>query len=276
MLWSTHTHSGQFCTHATSTLREVILRALSLGLTTICLTEHIPRHPADFYPGEETHPLVLTHGDLFAVFAAYHTEACALRDEFADRIQVLVGFEGEWISSSRRTEGVMEELRSKYEFDLWLGSVHHVAGVPIDFTQGEYDRARDMCGGNDEGLAERYFDEQLEMLRGEPPVVAHFDLVRLLAGRKDGDWRGWKGVWERIVRNLKVAKGYGGVLEVNSAALRKGLEDVYPRREVLEEWRGMGGRLTISDDSHGVGQLCTNYGRALEGITGLSHRLRSS
>ncbi|PNS21767.1 hypothetical protein CAC42_1621 [Sphaceloma murrayae] len=269
MLWTCHSHSGQFCTHATSSLREVITAALSRGMTTICLTEHIPRHPAEFYPGEETHALVRHHGSLFALFDAYYAAAVALRSEFADRISVLIGFEGEWISASTTT--IMRELRERYDFDLFLGSNHHVGGVAIDFTVDEYGRARDeVGGGSDEGLAEKYFDEQLDMLKElRPPVVAHFDLVRLLAdeGNRDRDWRGLGQLWWRVKRNLEFVKGYGGVLEVNAAALRKGLEDVYPRREILEEWNAMGGRCTLSDDSHGVGQLCTNYGRALDCIS---------
>ncbi|KAF4553076.1 PHP domain-containing protein [Elsinoe fawcettii] len=263
MLWTTHSHSGQFCTHSTSTLREVILSAISRGINTICLTEHIPRHPPEFYPGEETHPLVLTHGSLFAVFSAYHATALSLRAEFASEIHILIGFEGEWISTSTRTQDIITDLQGRYDFDIWLGSVHHVAGIPIDFTDEDYVRARDKFGG-DEALAEAYFDEQRDMLATKPPVVAHFDLIRLKAGEKDRDWRGMKGCWERIVRNLEIVKGYGGLLEVNSAALRKGLEEAYPRREILEEWRGMGGRVTISDDSHGVEQLCTNYEKALQ------------
>lgn len=141
-----------------------------------------------------------------------------------------------------------------------------MAGVPIDFTDEDFVRAMEVVGGGYEGLAERFFDEQLEMLEEmRPPVVAHFDLVRLKAevGVRDRDWRGWKGVWERVERNLRFVRGYGGVLEVNTAALRKGLEDAYPRREILEAWNGMGGRCTFSDDSHGVDQICTNYGKAL-------------
>lgn len=141
-----------------------------------------------------------------------------------------------------------------------------MAGVPIDFTDEEFVRAGEVVGRGYEGLAERFFDEQLEMLEEmRPPVVAHFDLVRLKAevGVRDRDWRAWKGVWERVERNLRFVRGYGGVLEVNTAALRKGLEDVYPRREILEAWNGMGGRCTLSDDSHGVDQICTNYEKAL-------------
>lgn len=73
---------------------------------------------------------------------------------------------------------------------------------------------------------------------------------------------------------------YGGLFEANGAALRKGWETSYPSREVLEvspsppfhighlfhrlTWQLIvesGGRVCLSDDSHGIAQVGLNYGR---------------
>lgn len=105
--------------------------------------------------------------------------------------------------------------------------------MPIDFDRALYERAREAAGGTDERVFEAYFDAQLEMLRAlRPPVVGHFDLVRLLSDEPDGSLRRFEGVWERVVRNLEFVVGYGGVVEVNGSALRKGLREPYPQREV--------------------------------------------
>lgn len=53
MPFTHHSHSGQFCGHATNTLEEVIQDAVSKGMTSLCTTEHIPRDRIDFYPEEE-------------------------------------------------------------------------------------------------------------------------------------------------------------------------------------------------------------------------------
>ena len=37
----------------------------------------------------------------------------------------------------------------------------------------------------------------------------------------------------------------------------------------LQEWLRLGGRFTLSDDSHGIAQVGTNYARALEYLTSL-------
>ena len=50
---SMHSHSGEFCGHATNTLLEVVERAKSLGMSTFALTEHMPRdEDSDLYPEE--------------------------------------------------------------------------------------------------------------------------------------------------------------------------------------------------------------------------------
>jgi histidinol-phosphatase (PHP family) len=51
---SMHSHSGQFCPgHAKDNLEEVIQTAISKGMTTFGLTEHMPRDdPKDLYPEE--------------------------------------------------------------------------------------------------------------------------------------------------------------------------------------------------------------------------------
>lgn len=39
--------------------------------------------------------------------------------------------------------------------------------------------------------------------------------------------------------------------------------------EGLQEWLKMGGKFTMSDDSHGIAQVATNYGRAVEYLIAL-------
>jgi histidinol-phosphatase (PHP family) len=70
-------------------------------------------------------------------------------------------------------------------------------------------------------------------------------------------------------RNLAFVHQYGGILECNTSALRKGLKEPYPARAVAETWLALGGRFTMSDDSHGVAQVATNYARAATYLEGL-------
>lgn len=128
-----------------------------------------------------------------------------------------------------------------------------------------YASARTIAGGTDEKLFEDYFDLQLAMLEDiKPRVVGHFDLIRLLSDEPNADIRRFPRVWEKVTRNLKVIAAQGGLVEINTSALRKGLLEPYPKREIVETFLEMGGKLCLSDDSHGIGHVGTNYGKAIE------------
>lgn len=53
MPYSHHSHSGQFCKHASGLLEDVVLEAIRQGFHVYGLTEHVPRHrKEDYYPEE--------------------------------------------------------------------------------------------------------------------------------------------------------------------------------------------------------------------------------
>ncbi|KAL2076154.1 hypothetical protein VTL71DRAFT_1097 [Oculimacula yallundae] len=268
MAFSMHSHSGQFCPgHAKDTLEEVIQTAISRGMQTFALTEHMPRtSDEDRYPEEiaENHDISL----LLPRHEAFLVEAQRLRAKYASHISLLIGFEGEWIRPSYGP--FIKELASNPVIDYFIGSVHHVHTIPIDYDTVFYAKARNAAGGTDEQLFEDYFDSQYEMLNElKPRVVGHFDLIRLLSPKPNASLKEMKGVWELVVRNLRVVVEQGGLLEINTSALRKGLDEPYPMRCVCEEFLSMGGRLTLSDDSHGIEQVGTNFERAISYLESL-------
>lgn len=170
----------------------------------------------------------------------------------------------------------MTELASHPAVDYFIGSLHHVNGVPIDYDKDYYAQAMASVtpptaatngtahtngtttttvaakgeeetgnvaaaaaaveiGAREAMMYERYYDQQYEMLVAlRPRVVGHFDLIRLMSSDPDRDVRAWPGVWERIERNLAFVASYGGWLECNSSALRKGLSEPYPCRPIAE------------------------------------------
>ena len=139
----------------------------------------------------------------------------------------------DWIRPS--SLDVIHGLLRKYPFDLFIGSLHHVHTIPIDYDGKMYSDAREKSGGTDEKLAEDYFDLQFEMLTAlRPPVVGHFDLIRLLSDDPEASFVKWAGVWQKIIRNLDFIVDYGGVVELSSAGLRKGMSEPYPKAEICK------------------------------------------
>ena len=182
-----------------------------------------------FYQVESLH----TAATLAKQFDDYFHEARRLQMAYATAIDLLVGVEIDWIRPSSLDS--IHSLRRKYSFDLLVGSVHHVHAIPIDYDKKMYSMAREKSGGTDEKLAEDYFDLQYEMLKAlKPPIVGHFDLIRLLSDDSEASFTGWIGVWHKILRNLDFIVDYGGLVELNSAGLRKGMSEPYPKAEICK------------------------------------------
>lgn len=174
-----------------------------------------------------------TSATLRKLFDDYYHEARRLQNAYSGVIELLVGMEIDWIRP--QSKEYIHTLLGNYPLDVFIGSVHHVHTIPIDFDRGTYHKAREKSGSTDERLFEDYFDLQFEMLQQtKPPIVGHFDLVRLMSDVPNASLRQWDGVWQKILRNLVFIAGYGGVIELNSAALRKGLEEPYPQSEICK------------------------------------------
>ena len=171
--------------------------------------------------------------------------------------------------------------------DYMVGSLHHVRGIPIDFDVAHFEKAvatfeeeADKARLTPEQrqdigharLILEYLDRQLELMqRLRPEVIGHFDLFRLYrpdfpikpdpqAPRSHLDGL-LQDVWSRIERNVRYTCAYGALFEANSASLRKGWETGYPGVEILESILSHGGRICLSDDSHGIDYVALNYTR---------------
>jgi histidinol-phosphatase (PHP family) len=158
---------------------------------------------------------------------AYLVEAQRLQTKYASQIHILIGFESEFIRPS--FESLVKELALPTCVDYFIGSIHHTHSIPIDYDAANYQTAVQAAGGSEESLYEAYYDLQHEMLLAlKPRIVGHFDLIRLMSEDPDRDIRQWKGVWQKVLRNLQLVKAQGGWLELNTSALRKGLKEPYP------------------------------------------------
>ncbi|KAJ1936672.1 hypothetical protein GGF37_005516 [Kickxella alabastrina] len=266
MPFSFHMHSGQFCRHASGSLEAVIKAAIDKGMIAVGLSEHVPRsRTQDLYPEESD----MAPSDLSTAFAEYVSEAQRLRAKYSGQIDILIGAETEHITAASLQEA--KQLRANYQLDYLVGSLHHIDEMPLDFSQASYDAIVLKYGGDRAAMFRRYFDLQLDLLRElQPEVIGHFDLVRIfhpygntIAGLAEVDplEDAFSEVRQLAVRNIEYAIGYGAIFEINSRAWKKGLRDAYPQRDLLAEILSRGGRVTISDDSHGAQDVCMFYGR---------------
>jgi histidinol-phosphatase (PHP family) len=230
MPFSHHSHSGQFCPgHARNTLEEMVQAAIAEHMELFAFTEHMPRHDEDRYPEEIE--MGLDYETSQVSHRMYFQEANRLREKYRSEIRIIVGFESEWIRDG--SHGLINLSIQNNDVDFFVGSIHHVHTKPIDFDQAGYESARQLAGGSDQQLFGDYFDAQLAMLQAtRPPVVGHFDLIRLKSKDPNRSFETWQEVWTRVVRNLQYIASYGGLLEINFASLRKGMTEPYPKDEI--------------------------------------------
>lgn len=264
---SLHSHSGQFCRHATHSLESVVRAAIDKGFISYGLSEHMPRNRLkDMYPEEVGMEL----SELVEQFDAFIKEAVRLKQLYSSEIELLVGMESEFINQSVTFDLLDQTLtRHQVSLDYLVGSVHHVNEIPIDFDLATFERAVLSFQGNSlllppiYQLCAAYFESQHTLIEQyRPEVIGHFDLCLLF--NPDLDLQSEPLVWNKVKRNVKLAISYGALFEVNSAALRKGWSTPYPSPPILKLIISLGGRLTLSDDSHGCDRVGLNYEGTLE------------
>lgn len=262
--------------HATDNLEEIVSRAEEMGFTHYCLTEHMPRlHERFLYPEEEEK--AYTCKNLQEDFENYLVHAKAVQLKYREKkspLKVLIGFEVEGLDTEHieYTKRLWKEHSSV--INMCVGSTHYVHETPIDFSAELWLKAMSLSSGQSaRSLFLDYFDLQFEVLASlNPTVVGHFDLIRLFepslstdptTGKliKDIDIEtDWPEVWDLIIRNIKYVALYGGLFELNSAAIRKGWESPYPKRDIAEAIKKYAdGRFCLSDDSHSIKQVGLNY-----------------
>ncbi|KAK0205151.1 Polymerase/histidinol phosphatase-like protein [Desarmillaria ectypa] len=268
---SHHSHSGQFCKHASGNLEDVVLEAIHQGFDVYGLTEHVPRYRIqDLYPEEEGMSLP----DLEIQFNAFLDEAHRLKSLYADKINLLIGLETECITSLD-IDNLQQCLRTHGErIEYIVGSIHHVNGSPIDFDFDTFQKAlRSLSCETEKETQENflccYFEAQYDVLqRVKPEVVGHFDLFRLYTPSLRLD--NYPVARKLAERNIVYAVGYGALFEVNAAAFRKKWDTAYPAGDIVEIILKHGGRFTLSDDSHGPHAVGLNYDRVAKYLRSVS------
>jgi histidinol-phosphatase (PHP family) len=257
-------HSGQFCTHATDSLEEIVKAYVRKGFQWVGITEHIP--PVDdrfVYPDDAR--MNLDARRLYHRFENYVSTCRRLQHTYRNQIELLVGFE---IETYEGAPAFVQRLITAFRPDYIVGSVHHVDNIGFDYSPQFYRRAAE-AAGDLETLYLHYFDAQSAMIeRLRPPVIGHFDLIRIFD--PDYEMRLKRSVVaERIDRNLNQIKDEDLILEVNVRALSKGAVEPYPARTILRQAVELGIAVVPGDDSHGVDSVGRHIDTAIEILAGL-------
>ena len=240
---SVHTHS-RLC-DGTDSLSEMAWAAYEAGAVSFGASGHshtpIPEDEGGVLPADMT---------------VYRDEVLRLREEFAGRMDVLLGIELDNCADVT-AEG----------FDYWIGSVHRM-GIPdgslrtVDWSQ-ELLEAWEAFGRDGCAMAAGYYAEVGRMAARKPTILGHVDLVAKFneGGRffDEGDARYRSAALE----GLHAADPRETLLEINTGAMSRGYRSVpYPALFLLREWQNMGGKVILTSDAHSASAIVWGYGEA--------------
>ena len=226
-----HTHhSGD----SDAPMSEMIERAIALGLTDICITEH--NDPDYVYLEPENAGMFDLDLD------AYLAEYLELSRQVAGRINVRFGMELGLQSD------IPEKLRAcvaSKPFDFIIASSHLCHKVDVYYPC--YFEGRSVK----EAMTE-YFESILENLKvfDDFDVYGHLDYAIRYHKDKDTAYhvRDYSDLLDEILKRL-IEKGKG--LEINTGGLRKGLRSTNPCEEILKRYQELGGEIiTTGSDAH--------------------------
>lgn len=241
MLADYHVHTG-FSDDSTYPLEQVARDALRLNLDELCYTEHVDYgvKPEWDQPAgarfEDGHPVTNCPYD------AYLNEIERVRDQLGDRICLRAGLElGVQRHTVENNRALLQRLTGRLDFVIF--SVHQVDD--LEFWNGDYQRGR-----TQEQIHAAYYEEMLAVMGAFDgySVLGHLDLIRRYDPYGDYPFECARDVVAEVLRRA-IADGKG--IEVNTSGIRYGLGDFQPRREILELYRDLGGRVvTVGSDSH--------------------------
>lgn len=244
---SVHTHS-RLC-DGTDSLSEMAWAAYESGAVSFGASGHshtpIPEDEGDVLPADMT---------------VYREEVLRLREEFAGRMDVLLGIELDNCADVT-AEG----------FDYWIGSAHRLQGpdgrwYTVDWDAETLTACRDGAfGGDGLAMAERYYDQVRRMAARRPTILGHIDLVTKfnegtpLFDESSPRYRA------AALEALHTADPAATLLEINTGAMSRGYRRTpYPAPFLLEEWRRMGGRIIFTADAHSDSAIVYGYDQAAE------------
>lgn len=238
-----HMHTG-YSSDASVPMEDMIKQSIRLGLTEICLTDHV-----DYQSDGSEFPFQIDYD-------GYISELNGLRDKYGDRIKIQLGVE---VGLSPALVQTIDKFLSRYPFVFVIGSSHDIDRK--DLYIGDF-----FVGKTKEQAYHRYFEEILENipLHSRFHVYGHIDYIRRY-GPYDDNTLLYEDYREQIDAILKALINHGKGLELNTSGYRYGLNQTHPQLSILKRYRDMGGEIiTVGSDAHRPNHICGDFDKAYD------------
>ena len=244
-----HTHTI-YC-DGKSTVEEMVKAAIAAGLDTIGFSGHFILNiepPQDWSMDE-------------ARVAAYRADIIKVRDQYKEKINILLGCEKDYFSP-----------KPKDEYDYSIGSVHYVYkdGIYIamdlepEVLLGYIDT---LYGGDSIAMAKEYYSLVADVYRKTgSEIIGHFDLLTKFNEKYhflDTESKAYRSAALEAADALLEEKDI--VFEINTGAMSRGWRTTpYPADFILKYLVEKKGRIILTGDSHAAESITYGYNDAVE------------
>ena len=235
-----HLHSS-FSTDGVSPMEDEIRQAISLGLDTLCFTEH------DDYGAYQD-------GSFVTDMASYNDCLIKMKERYSGQIELLFGIEA-GLQPSDTVFRHFSDTLSLWDLDFIIGSSHVVKNkdpyYPVFFE--DYP--------DDDAAYRAYFEEELENVRmyEDYDSYGHLDYILRYgaSGNKHFIYEKFADILDPLLREI-ISRGK--CIEINSAGLRKGLGQPNPHTDIIRRYRKLGGLPpTIGSDAHDLKDIAADF-----------------
>lgn len=223
-----HLHS-QFSRDGMQTIDDACEKAIQLGLSELCFTDHLEFADKDWVD-----------------YPVYRRAIEAARLKYENRLSLKIGLEVGF--DLKAAQQIRDYLKGK-EFDFLIGSLHFIDEV--DLFRSDFFNAQRI----QEGVSE-YFQALHERISlFDFSVLGHITLFkrffeRVKVSPSDLDWSNYEGIIGEILQDL-IAQGKG--IELN---MRVPLIDLDFR--ILRLYKKLGGEIiTLGSDAHHIRSMQT-------------------
>ncbi len=282
ILYDFHMHSS-LSTDSDAPMEDMVRRAAKLGLSGICLTEHMdadfPYEPGAFEASprdewEEVSRLRRIWDPRFCPGADESPETAGGEKALPDYSGILSGsaasdYPGS-MAASTGCSGSGERKLIKIGYGMELGMQSHLvqrfdklaSDWPFDFLNISQHLvlgkdpyfAYEWDGMSVYEMIRTYYEEMYSNLRimTQWDSLSHLDyIIRYIPERGDLVYDSLKEHRDIVAAILEYVISRGKCLEVNTAGFKYGLGQTHPSREVLMLYRDLGGeQITIGSDAH--------------------------
>lgn len=227
-----------------NTPRELVQAAYEAGMEAVGFAGHsFTWYDPDFYCMTEEK----TKG--------YIDEINGLKEEYKDKIEVLLGIEMD-----------MYSLTDPSPYDFIIGSLHYLKTggffAPVDENPVLFRfAAEEYFDGDYYAFAEEYFRQVSHILdETGADIIGHFDIIskfnekhRFFDENHPRYIKAWKDAADHLIP-------YGKPFEINTGGMYSDWRSVpYPAPAIMEYIRERGGKLILSSDAHSTKALCHRF-----------------